>query len=279
MTKIKIITDSTCDLPADVAADLGITVVPVYLNVGQQSYRDGLDLTRHDFYTSFPEMPVSPTTAAPGVAAFAAAYQQAIGDGAEGILSIHLAETLSTTINVARQASQLISRIPVWVVDSGQVSLGLGMQAIEAAKAAVRKQPIEDIRSMLAELRRRTYVFAVVDTLEYLRRSGRVARFKAILGSMIKVKPIVSFHDSVIHLENAITTARAFKRIRDLIDNLAPLERISFVHILAASKVDELRELLAKYVPVGDSPYIQEVTPAIGTHIGPGAAGIVCIQA
>lgn len=276
--KLKIITDSTCDLPADVARDLGITVVPVYIHIGERSYLDGQDLSRTDFYSRLPELGRSPTTAAPGVNTFAEAYQQAAAEGAEGILSIHVAEALSTTINAARQAKALVERIPVWVVDSGQVSLGLGLQAIEAARAAQFSQRVEEIIRLLADIRRRTYVLAVVDTLEYLRRSGRVARFKAILGSMINIKPIITFHDGTIHMETAITTRRAFARIHEIVAGLAPFERISFLHTLAQSRVDELQRILAQFITAVENPITQQVTPAIGSHIGPGAAGIVCIR-
>jgi DegV family protein with EDD domain len=275
---IKIVTDSTSDLPGEVAREWGITVVPAYINIGEQSFLDGIDLSRQEFYHQLPDYPQSPTTSAPGLAAFASAYEKSADEGAQGIISIHVAETLSTTINVARKAKEMVSRVPIWVVDSGQVSLGLGLQALEAAKAVVHGQHIEEIIRQLTDLRKRTYVYAVVDTLEFLRRSGRVARYRAILGSMVKIKPIITFHDGVIKMEMAVTTAKAFKRISEIVASLAPLERISFIHTLALSKVDELQKLLHPFIPIADRTLTQEVTPAIGAHIGPGAAGVVCVR-
>lgn len=276
--KIKIVTDSTSDLPEDIAQEMGVTVVPAYINIGDKSFLDGINLSRQEFYTRLPDYPQSPTTAAPGIAAFLDAYEKAADEGAEAVISIHVAESLSATINTARQAKELISRIPVWVVDSGQVSLGLGLQAVEAAKSVLQGRQIEDIIQMLANFRERTYVYAVVDTLEFLRRSGRVARYRAILGSMVKIKPIISIHDSLIKMEMAVTTARAFKRINEMVANLAPLEYVSFVHTLAKSKVDELQHLLHEFIPRADKTIIHEVTPAIGAHIGPGAAGVICVR-
>jgi len=276
--KIKIVTDSTSDLPIEIACEMDIAVVPAYININGESFLDGVNLSRQEFYTRLPEYPQSPTTAAPGLAAFADAYEKAADEGAQAIISIHVAETLSATINAARQAKELFSRIPVWVVDSGQASLGLGLQALEAAKSVIQGHQIEEIIGTLADFRKRTYVFAVVDTLEYLRRSGRVARYRAILGSMVKIKPIISIHDSLIKMEMAVTTARAFKRIHEIVSTLAPLDNISFVHTLAKSKVDEMQHLLHDFIPRDIKTITHEVTPAIGAHIGPGAAGVICVR-
>ncbi|HWR66519.1 MAG TPA: DegV family protein [Bellilinea sp.] len=276
--KIKIVTDSTSDLPGEIAREMNIDVVPAYININGESFLDGVNLSRQEFYTRLPEYPQSPTTAAPGLAAFVEAYEKAAEDGAQAIISIHVAETLSSTINAARQAKELFSRIPVWVVDSGQVSLGLGLQALEAAKSVIQNVEIEEIFKILADFRQRTYLYAVMDTLEFLRRSGRVARYRAILGSMLKIKPIISFHDSLIKMEMAVTTARAFKRVQEIVATLAPLESISFVHTLAQSKVDEMQQLLQDFIPRSLKIMTHEVTPAIGAHVGPGAAGVICIR-
>ncbi len=276
--KIKIVTDSTSDLPGEIAREMNIDVVPAYININGESFLDGVNLSRQEFYTRLPEYPQSPTTAAPGLAAFVEAYEKAADDGAQAIISIHVAETLSSTINAARQAKELFSRIPVWVVDSGQVSLGLGLQALEAAKSVIQNVEIEEIFKILADFRQRTYLYAVMDTLEFLRRSGRVARYRAILGSMLKIKPIISFHDSLIKMEMAVTTARAFKRVQEIVATLAPLESISFVHTLAQSKVDEMQQLLQDFIPRSLKIMTHEVTPAIGAHVGPGAAGVICIR-
>ncbi|MHB8113095.1 MAG: DegV family protein [Bellilinea sp.] len=276
--KIKIVTDSTCDLSAELAREWDVTVVPAYINIGEKSFLDGVDLSRQDFYHRLPDYPQSPTTSAPGLAAFASAYEKSADEGAQGIISIHVAESLSTTINVARKAKEMVSHVPIWVVDSGQVSLGLGLQVLAAAKAAIQGQNLEVILQELADLRKRTYLYAVVDTLEFLRRSGRVARYRAILGSMVKIKPIISFHDGVIKMEMAVTTNKAFRRISEIVSSLAPLERISFVHTLALSKVDELQKLLSPFIPGSSKSLTSEVTPAIGAHIGPGAAGVICVR-
>lgn len=276
--KIKIVTDSICDLPIDIAREYDISIIPVYINIDDKSYLDGIDLTRAEYYSRLPDYPVSPTTSAPGPAAFVQAYDKAAREGADAIISIHVAETMSTTINAARLARDMFSRIPVWVVDSGQISLGIGYQAIEAARAALSGHAIDHILAALQELRRRTYIFAVIDTLEYLRRSGRIARYKAKLGAMVKLKPILTFHDGKLSMEMAITTSRAIHRISEIAAKLAPLKELSYVHVLANATVKELERVMSQLAPQSERTIIQEVTPAIGTHIGPGAAGIVLVS-
>lgn len=275
--KIKIVTDSICDLPVEVAKEFNISVVPVYINIENQSYLDGIELSRTEYYTRLPNYQVSPTTSAPGPDAFVKAYDEAASEGADAVISIHVAESISTTINAARIARDMFSKIPVWVVDSGQISLGIGYQAIAAAKAAFSGHSIEHILSSLQDLGKRTYVFAVIDTLDYLQRSGRIARYKAKLGSMVKLKPILTFHDSKISMEMAITTSRAIHRITDIVGRLAPLRQLSYIHVLANSTVTELEHVMSHLAPGNDRTIIQEVTPAIGTHIGPGAAGVVLV--
>lgn len=276
--KINIITDSVCDLPVEIAREHDIDVVPVYINLEGQSYLDGIELSRHEFYSRLPHTTSSPTTAAPGPGVFVEAYEKAARKGAEAILSIHVAESLSTTINAARTAVSMFSKIPVWVVDSGQLSLGLGIQAIAAAKAALSGQTVEVILKSLNELRKRTYVYAVVDTLEYLRRSGRVERYKAKLGAMVRLKPIIKFHDGQISMEMAVTTSRAIRRMREIAVRHAPLQHLSFVHSLASKTIADLQQLMATLNPLKETSLVTEVTPAIGTHIGPGAAGMVLVQ-
>jgi len=276
--KIKIVTDSICDLPAEVAQEYDISVVPVYINIDGQSFLDGIDLTRSEFYARLPGYPVSPTTSAPGPAAFVQAYEQAAADGAEAVISIHVAETMSATINAVRVARDMFTKIPVWVVDSGQLSLGIGFQAIAAARAALSGNSIDQIVESLQDLRKRTFVYAAIDTLEYLRRSGRLSRYKAKLGAMVKLKPILSFHDGILAMEMAITTSRAIHRICDLTAKLAPLQQLSFVHALGQPLVKELQRLTSHLAPETENAMVREVTPAIGAHIGPGAAGIVLVS-
>jgi len=171
---IRIVTDSTCDLPTELIEEHKISVIPLFINVGEKGYLDGIEITRQEFYTRLPEFNPPPTTATPSIESFLELYERLANEGAKEILSIHISERLSATINIARKAAQQFKSIPVIVLDSMQVSLGTGFVVLEAAKSIAAGLHIKDILSKIESLNPRVFVFAALDTLEYLRRSGRM---------------------------------------------------------------------------------------------------------
>lgn len=189
---IRIVTDSTCDLPAETIARYGIGVVPLYINVGQQSYLDGMDITRQEFYEKLPTFPIHPTTAASSPQRFRALYDALAEEGATQVLSIHVSATLSSVVDTARLAAQETASTQVTVVDSGQLSLGIGFMVETAARMAMVGRSVDEILAALDEQGKRTHVFAALDTLEFLRRSGRMNGFIAGLGTLLQLKPILT---------------------------------------------------------------------------------------
>ena len=181
---IRIVTDSTCDLPEEIAAQLGITIVPLYINFGGESYLDGVDLSREAFYARLPDCDPPPTTAMPGPQMFLKAYEKLSDEGATEILSVHISKSLSAVVDTAHLAAREAST-PVTVFDSGLLSLGLGFLVQAAAEAAAQGRPMDEIIALIKEQRRRTHVFAALDTLEFLRRSGRMNRVMATLGKLV----------------------------------------------------------------------------------------------
>lgn len=276
---IKVVTDSTCDLPAALAGQHDITVIPAYINVGGQSYLDGVDLTRQQFYEALPTFSAPPTTAAPASGAFAQAYQRLAAAGAEQILSLHVAGSLSGMLNAARLGSEEAAGVPVTLFDSGQLSMGLGWLAIVAAQAARAGHTMAEITTLLRQTQLRTHVFALLDTLEFLRRSGRVNWAQFGLGSLLSIKPIVKMHQSVLDIERIRTYRRAWQRLLDMLAQSAPLSHLAVVHTHAPSAAEALCAAVQDYHPAGALPPLVEVTPAIGSHIGPGAVGFACIRA
>jgi DegV family protein with EDD domain len=274
---IKIVTDSTCDLPQTIVDQHGITVIPLFINFGDQSYIDGVELSREEFYKKLPDVPTPPTTSIPGVELFQNTYQKLIAEGADQILSIHIASSLSATADVARSAVETLTDIPVTVFDAGQITLGTGLLAIAAAQAAASGKTMEEITSMLKEKASRTYSFAALDTLEYLRRSGRASRFQSTVGSLLSIKPLLSMHDGKMDVDRVRTDTRAIEWLMDHLTNLHPFEEIALVHTNAPSKVEAFRQRASPFLPSGKEPIIAEVTPIIGTHVGPGAVGFSCI--
>ncbi len=275
---VRVVTDSTCDLPPALAAAHGIEVIPVYINVGERGYLDGVDLTRTEFYARLPAYDPPPTTASPGPEPFRQTYATLAADGADEVISIHVAANLSTVCNVATAAAREVTRPRVTIVDSQQVSVGTGFLALTAARLAAAGRTAAEIVAALPDQIRRTRVFAALDTLEYLRRSGRVNALVAGLGSLLQIKPILTIHKGVIHSDRVRTRSQAVQRIIDLLQARAPLAHLAVLHTGARARAEALLAQVRHLAPPGDVP-ILEVTPAIGTHVGPEGLGLACVGA
>ncbi|MDH4209349.1 MAG: DegV family protein [Anaerolineae bacterium] len=275
---IRIVTDSTCDLPEAVAARYGITVVPLYINFGDQSYLDGVELSRQEFYEGLPDCDPPPTTAVPGPEMFRQAYERLADEGATEVLSIHVSVSLSAVVDVARVAARETDAVPVTVFDSRQLSLGTGFLVQTAARAADEGRSMDGIMPLLEEQVSRTHVFAALDTLEFLRRSGRMNRVMAGLGTVLQVKPLLKMYDGNPTAERVRTRERATKRLITLLSDLVPLEQVALVHTHAPDRAEELRQRVQHLLPEGEVPSV-DITPVIGAHIGPGAAGFACVAA
>ena len=275
---IKIVTDSTCDLPPDVTAKHDITVVPLYVNMGDRGYLDGVDLTRDEFYKRLLESKIIPTTAAPGTEMFRKTYEELSSEHLTGILSIHVSGSLSTTLNNARLGAAEVTSTAVTVFDSGQLSLGLGFLVVAAAEAAAEGQPLEAIKTRLNEQKMRTHLFAVLDDLEFLRRSGRVNDLLAGLGSVLQIKPVFKVYNGRASYDRVRTHKRALKRLTQLLDEQGPLAELCVVHSNVPDRAEQLRDRVSYLRPEAVIPLI-DVSPIIATHIGPNAVGIVGVAA
>jgi len=273
---IRIVTDSTCDLPAEVIDRYGIRVVPLYINIGNQGYLDGVEITRAEFYDNLPTYKVQPTTAAPPPEKYRAVYETLAGQGATEILSIHISQALSAVVDTARLAAQEFKSIPVTVFDSQQLSLGTGFLVETAARLALAGRSMSEILAALNDQIRRSYVFAALDTLKFLRRSGRLNGVASGLGSLLQLKPIMKMYAGKPDAERVRTRKRAMQRVIDLLSEKGPLERVAIVHTHAPARVEELRQLAAHLLPAGEI-LSMDITPVIGAHIGPGAAGFAVI--
>ena len=274
---VRIVTDSTCDLPAETIARYGIQVVPLYINVGTQGYLDGIDITREEFYTRLPSFPTHPFTAVPSTERFVAAYNALANEGADEVLSIHISESLSAVANIARVAAKETTSTQVTVLDSGQLSLGTGFLVEKAAELAAAGNTIAEIMPVLLDQSKRTYVFAALDTLEYLKRSGRMNKYLAGVAGLLKIKPIMTMHDGKPGSERVRTREKALKRVVALLAAVGKLERVALVHThTTTDALAKLRAMAAHLLPQG-SILTEDITPVIGAHIGPGAVGFAVI--
>lgn len=275
---IRIVTDSTCDLPAETARLLDITVIPLNIHVGERTFLDGVDLTREEFYTRLPGFTPAPRTAAPGPEVFAQIYERLANEGAQAILSIHISESLSATVNSARAAAEEFTRIPVTVLDSGQLSLGMGFLVEKAAQLAQVGQRTDQVLSALQGVMKRTYVFASLKTLEYLRRSGRMHFALAKLGEILQIKPLLHMNLGKPSALRARTQQRAIERLLEWLAEYAPFEKLAILHAGVTEEAQRLREQVRSYFPEGVDVPIVQITPVLGAHLGIGALGFACIS-
>lgn len=276
---IKIVTDSTCDLPKDVIKKYDITVIPVYVNLGDHSYRDGVDLDRREFYHQLENGREVPTTSSPSMETFVQTYQDLSSNGAQVILSIHVSSNLSGLYNIASMAGNSIKQILVNPFDAGQLSVGTGFIVETAAKLAQAGKSVNEIVEKIRDVANRTYCFAILDNLSYLKRSGRISQFKTYLGSILQVKPILRFHQGVPSIKMVRTNKAALNSLIGSVQSLGSLEQLRVLHIDAPDKAEELKMAVMKYFPKLSDEETIDVTPAIATHLGPGAVGFAAVVA
>ncbi len=274
---IKIVTDSTCDLPIDVIQQYDITVIPCYVNMNGKSYLDGVELSRVSFFEQLPTADPLPTTSAPGIGSFINAFKDLANQGATGIISIHISKTLSNIVNVAKIASESFDMIPVKVLDSGQLSMGLGLLALTGAKKALSGSSLEEVVSFIEQKIPSTNSFAKLETLDYLKKGGRLSDLQHSLVSLLDMKPITKMNNGESGLELVRTRKKAHQRFLDIAKKLGPAEMVGIIHANAPELAEQVRHELKQIWPDVE-PMISFVTPAIGAHVGPGTVCISSIQ-
>ncbi len=277
MSQVYILTDSTSDIPSEVASRLHITVVPAYVQIGDHSYPDGEELDREAFYAHLSKWSNLPTTSVPPIDAFASAYRR-LGAEAEEVIAIVVSTTLSGMYNVAQRAVEDVPGLNVHVVDSEQVSLGLGWMVIAAAEAAAKGASVPDILALVEDMKPRMHVYAALDTMEFLRRSGRVSWARAMAAQILRIKPIVEVaRGKVENLGLVRTREKAIARLEELTRAIGPLERLAFLHSGAPEIEILYRRLQDLCSP--ENLITSLTTTIIGAHVGPRGLGIAAVAA
>jgi DegV family protein with EDD domain len=269
--KVSIVTDSTADIPERLLEEYAISQVSNILIIGNQSYEDGKDLSRAEFYSRLPGMNPLPTTATPPVTKFQHLYENLLTAGATHVLSMHASSTLSGIYNAARLAAQEFhGRVEVF--DSQFITLGLGFQCLDAAEAALDGMTLENIIKIVDVARKKARVIAMLDTLEYVRRSGRVSWAKARIGNLLRLKPFIELRDGLVHsLGEARTRRKGIERLIDLIQRQGAMKRLAILHTNAES---EAYQILQDLNPrLSTKPEVVFVTTIIGAHVGPNGLG------
>jgi DegV family protein with EDD domain len=273
--KIGFVTDSTADVPADLAGLHGIEIVPALVNIGGSSYIDGIEISREKFYTRLPDLDPPPTTSSPSVGSFQERYERLLRAGADFVISIHPPNELSGIYNAARLAGEAFGQ-RVKVLDSGQVSLGLGFQVIMAAEAAAHGAMITEVMALVESVRKRVRLAALLDTIEYVHRSGRVSWAAAKIGGILRLLPLIELRFGIVHrLGQVRTRLKGIERLVDTLNSWGPLERLAVLHTNAESAAQQLLEDVRSKVVV--KPLLVNVTTTIGTHVGPNGLGFSAV--
>jgi DegV family protein with EDD domain len=275
---IKIVIDSTADMPSALVQEYGITVVPLNVHFGTEVFRDSIEISPDEFYKRLASSPKLPTTSQPTVGDFLDVYQE-LSKATDEIVSIHVSGKLSGTLNSANQAKgQYTGNARIEVVDSEHVSMGLGMVAIAASKAAQGGASIEDVVKEAKQTIPKVQFVGLVDTLEYLEKGGRIGKAQALVGSILRLKPLLTVKDGEVHpLEKIRTRSKGIDRLCDIVKEHAPLESLAVVYTTTPDDAAQLADRLRPLVPSGDIP-ISQVGPVVGTHAGPGVLGISLTQ-
>lgn len=276
---VRIVTDSTADLPPEVAERLGIIVVPLVVMFGDEMLQDGIDITSEKFFKRLAREQQLPTTSQPSSGTFRAAYEALRDAGATEILSIHVSGKLSRTVESARQGASDVSGVRIEHIDSGHASLALGMGVISAARAAQAGASLDEIGAQVASQFRRTRCFFLVDTLEYLRRGGRIGRAQQLIGSLLQFKPLLEIHEGeVVPLGRARTRRKAIEDLIRRISELRPFTHAMAVHATTPEDCEYLVERL--YGMAQDAEIVVgRLTPVVGVHGGPGLLGCAVVTA
>lgn len=278
MTRVAVITDSASDLSAEQIAAAGITVVPLLVSFGERQFRAGVDISTADFWRELtaPGAPF-PKTAAAAPGTFREIFQRTFDDGADEIVFVGVGEKLSATLQSARVGCEMLADRPIHLVDSASASMGEGLLALLAAERAAAGVPAGEIVAELERRREQLRLFVVLETLEYLKRGGRISAAQAAVGSVLSVKPIITCRHGVVETaDRPRTRGKARMRLLELLGEIRP-ERVAVLHAQAPD-VDAFASELAGAIRFPrERMTVHLIGSSVGPHVGPGAYGAVIL--
>jgi DegV family protein with EDD domain len=285
VANVKIITDSTADIPKNLAEELGISVIPLKVHVGGESYLDGVTLSAAEFYERLRATDELPTTSQPSPLDFAEVYRGAINEGATEILSIHLSSALSGTYQSAVLAKGMIEEehpgVTITVFDSKTATYSIGIIVVAVARAAKEGKTMEELVALAEYYRQNQALAALVDTLEYLQKGGRIGKAAALVGSLLSIKPIISINDDgeVYAIDKARGKNKAVSRVFELLQEKVPAGTTVTAAVLHADRKEQAEEWMEKLKAIYDVKEANtiEIGPVIGTHAGPGTIGCLVV--
>jgi len=267
---VKIVTDSSADLPAELAEELGITVVPLYVRFGEEVYRERVDISEDEFYHRLVHDPSHPSTIQPNPQDFAEAYKK-VSQEADGIVSIHISGKLSGTCSAALQGKEMAEKkCPIEVVDSEAVTMGLGLISMAAATVAKAggdlQQVLEEVKQTIPNI----HMLGLLDTLKYLLLGGRIGKATALVGSILNLKPMITLKDGeVVPAGRARTRTKGIQRLFDFVKNASNIQDLAILHNTTPDEAQTLAERIDPIFPKERIKFARLGT-TLGTHCGPG---------
>ncbi|MGD0779356.1 MAG: DegV family protein [Dehalococcoidales bacterium] len=267
---IKIVTDTTADLPPQLAKELGITMVPVYLRFGDEVFRDVVDISQDEFYRRLLHDPIHPSTTQPAPQDFIDVYRE-LSKKAEGILSIHVSSKLSGTYNAALRGKEAVGKVcPIEVIDSQVVTMGLGQLAIAANAMAQSGKSLQQIAKEVKQMIPSIHILGLLDTLKYLALGGRIGKMQALLGSVLNIKPMLTIKDGVLApTGRARSRAKGIDILVDYVKNASDIQDLAVVY---NTTLEEAKALIGRLGSIFNEAQIKlaRLGPALGVHTGPG---------
>jgi len=276
---IKIVTDSTSDLDKDTAKNLSVEIVPLNVHFGDEIYKDGIEINSDDFFDKLINGTVFPKTSQPSVGEFIDVYEKLGNDGSD-IISIHISDQLSGTINSARQAAKhLEGKIKVHIIDSKQISISLGLITISAATAVKEGKTLNEVLDLIESLIARSHVFTALDTLEYLEKGGRIGKAKSLVGKILNFKPIIGSANGIIDaFGRGRSNTACMIKLEELVKSTGEIESIGIVYSTDKSLADKFSEQITQNLKLEKPPKSYQIGPVIGVYGGPNVIGVGIIS-
>ena len=274
---VKIVSDSACDIPKELADELGIHVVPLYVNFGEESLKDGIDIKADDFYERLISGPIHPFTSQPSPGDFLDIYKK-LDDDNDGIISIHLSSKLSGTFKSASIASEDQSlKSKIRVIDTGHVSMSSGLCVLEAARLAKSGSDMDTIIQATNDFANRAHFVGLLDTLVYLEKGGRIGKARSMLGSLLNIKPMITVENGESkEFGKARTFKKGIAKLTDFCNQFEQIQSLSVVYSTDSDLAKEFSDSLSSLL--GSKPIISRIGPVTGTHSGPGTIGVGLIS-
>ena len=277
---VRVVTDSTSDLPRELADRYGINVIPQKVIFGTEELRDGVDITGDEFYRRVSGSAVLPTTSQASPGEFRELYES-IADGADGIVSVHVSAALSGTVDSARSGGEQADiGCSVEVIDSMQAGMGTGLVAVAAARAAMNGGDLQQVVSVAEGAVGRSETYVLLDTLEYLQKGGRIGKARAMLATLLSIKPMIILREGIVdELGKERTHKKGVARLRRVTEDFAPLEELCVNYTTTPDEARAFAEQLQQLLPDGTEPLLAQIGPAVGTYTGPAALGVSLLRA